>query len=129
MAYDDGNFFTISFGVDGAPTDTQFLAPGGTAATSANESDVLVFVACAVRRIDVIQVVAPGGVVVSSYTLRDDGADTLAVATVTGVATTGNWTGHIAIAAGSLLSMRYDESAGSTTDEVGVIVQLHPFVG
>lgn len=128
MAYDDGLFFVLMFGVDGGPVDTQFLGPVGSSATSANETQWICPIACAVRRIDVIQVVAPGGGETSTYTLRDDGADTTAVVDVVDAAAVANWTGHVNIAADSLLSVRYDESGATATDEVGVIIQLHPFV-
>jgi hypothetical protein len=77
-----------------------------------------------IDQMDVHLLTAPGVGASRTFTLRDDAADTAAVVTISGVATTGTWnTGGVNIAAGSFLSHK-TVPAGAPANTLGVYVTV-----
>lgn len=121
--YSRSHYFTMQFGADATPTDTQFLLPG-FGADVADEPFVAIPIACALAEIQVYCVTAPGGVVVDTYTVRKNGASLSgAAATVTGAVQTGSTSltpSSYTFADGDTVGILFGTSGATAADDVSV---------
>ena len=111
MVWSESDYFTWTFGCTGAPANTQFLTLG-FAASNANEVQWPVPMACQIRQVAALHRIASGGGETITYTVRDDGADTLGVATIIDPAVDNTYDGAINVAAGSLISVQCAAGGG-----------------
>ena len=88
MAYDQSKHFLLQFGITGVPTPTHYATPG-MGPTVATPISVTVPFNCLLTQMRVEQRVAPGGIVIDTYTVNDDAVATAAVATVSTTDTAG----------------------------------------
>ena len=123
MAWNQSNWFMLVFGVTGAPTANHFPIPGAGPST-ANELAQAPLEAVQLIEARVKCGTAPGGVVVDTFTVRVSGVGSACAPTVTGTATTGTWTGAIAVAADDTLSIQYTQSAPSAISDVMITLIL-----
>jgi hypothetical protein len=127
MAYKDSLWYTLSFGCEGVPVTTQFLAPGHMATTVA-EAVITIPRASQISAVSVTARLAGGGGRVDTFTCRLNGVATAALATVTDPATIGTWAGAVAVTAGQRLSVLATIAGGSTINDVTVTILIQPFV-
>jgi len=119
MAYNNSNYFNMIFGFSGVPTTTHFASPG-IGATNAAARALIAPVACQLVSIELLADTAPGGIVIDTYTVYDDGVTTGAAATMTGAAFDGNWAGNVNIAALSLISVYFTTDGATAAQEIGI---------
>lgn len=120
MGYNASNIFMLNFGVNGTPTTTRFIMPG-FAADQANEVRLTLPCACQLSEMRAYcNVAAPGGIVVDTYTAYLNGVATAAAVTVTGAAVTGTWSGNVAFAAGSEVSLYFTTDGATAADDVTI---------
>ena len=119
MALNLSNVIVMTFGAVGQPTANHYFATPA-AASSATELRFTMPVACSLREARVICRVAPGGAFVDTYTVRVIGAGSAAAPTVTAAATTGTWSGTVAVAADAELSLQYTVTGGVATRDAMV---------
>ena len=119
MAFNNGNYFTMIFGFSGVPTTTHFATPG-IGATNAAARSLIAPVACRLAGIELLADTAPGGIVIDTYTVYDDGVSTGAAATMTGAAFDGEWAGAVDVAALSLISVYFTTDGATAAREIGI---------
>lgn len=123
MALNNSKFMIVNFGAVGQPTANHYFAsPAG--ASSATEIRFTMPVAASLREARVICRIAPGGAFVDTYTVRVNGVGSAAAPTVTAAATTGTWSGAVAVAAGDELSLQYTVTGGVATRDAMVTLLL-----
>lgn len=92
---------------------------GGGAVTATETRGQVVPFAQHITTFSVSRITAPGAGNTVTYTLRDNGANTAATITLSGTATTGNWTGSVALAANDLVDISITLSSLGTTSAAG----------
>ena len=112
MAWNESNYDTLQFGVNGAPANGQFLTPG-FGASDANEIQVPIPLQMQLTDLSVVHTVASGGGETITYTVNIGGVATLATVDIVDPAVAGAYTGgQIAFAAGTLVSVEVTAGAG-----------------
>lgn len=97
-------------------TTYNFLNPGahGASTTERNASNII-SEDITITGVNIYLTTAPTGVASWTFTIRDDAAGTSAVVAITGAATSGSWSGSVAISAGSFVSIECVPSGTPTT--------------
>lgn len=127
MAYSNTKLFDLIFGVDGVPADTQYVVPG-YAATQVTPISETVPYTCRLVEARVRCRLAPGGIVVDTYTVGINGAGSACAPTVTGAAVDGTWSGDIAVAADSEIEIVFTTSGATAADDIQIRLEFRIFI-
>jgi len=95
-------------------------------ATTSNEMKQKLYQKCLIKNMYIRCRVAPGGVVVDTFTVRKNGVDTSVAVSVTGTATTSSLTNtSVTFAAGDDLSIKLVTGSGSNQNDIVVTIEIY----
>lgn len=113
MPYSNSSNMIIPFGVTGLLTTAHFMTPGSGAST-ADDTRLTIPVACRFAEWRMTVGTVPGAGVTDTYTLNVNGVASAATIAIGPAATTGTWSGAIAIAADDEISISVASAGGVT---------------